>query len=458
MKKALNTILVADDETSMVEMLEIMLEGEGYRIHKASSTEEAEKILDSKGIDLVISDMKMPSSGGIGVLKASLRRERTRPVIMITAYASAESAVEAMKLGAADYITKPFNLEEMKIIVKNALERRRLEVENSALKSQLKRKTGIQEIIGHSKEIQAVKEMIMRVAESNATVLITGESGTGKELIASGIHAHSPRSGKPFLSINCGAMPEQLLESELFGHAKGAFTGAATEKTGLLEAADGGSFFLDEITEMPLSLQVKLVRAIQEKEIRRVGDIRNIRLNIRFIAATNRDPEEAIQEGKFREDLFYRLNVVHIKAPPLRDRVEDIPLLAKYFLDRFNAMNNRKIRGFTPEAMKILEEYSWRGNVRELENVVERTVVLETADLINPENLPEHIRFPSFDTNRVQIPDSGVDLEKQLTEMEKKMIAKALEQTSGSKKKAAKLLNMNLRSLRYKLSKYGISR
>ncbi len=454
----MSTILVADDEQSMVEMIEIMLEGEGYLIYKATSTEEAEKVLDSKDIDLVISDMKMPSSGGIGVLKASLQRDRVRPVIMITAYASTESAVEAMKLGAVDYITKPFNLEEMKIIVKNALERRRLEMENTALKRRLKKKTGIKEIIGNSKEIQAVRAMILRVAESNATVLITGESGTGKELIASAIHAHSPRSGKPFLSINCGAMPEQLLESELFGHAKGAFTGATTDKTGLLEAADGGTFFLDEITEMPLSLQVKLVRAIQEKEIRRVGDIKDMRLDVRFIAATNRDPEEAIQNGTFREDLFYRLNVVHLKAPPLRHRAEDIPIFAKHFLDKFNAMNNRKIRGFTQEAMKVLEAYSWRGNVRELENVVERTVVLETADLINPENLPENIRFPSFDTNRVQIPDSGVDLEKQLTEMEKTMITKALEQTSGSKKKAAELLNMNLRSLRYKLSKYGISR
>ena len=452
----MNKILVADDEVSMIEMLEIMLDQEGYSVVSASSTEKAIEKLDNEDIDLIVSDIKIPEKGGIAILRASMQKDRSRPVIMITAHASADTAVEAMKIGAYDYITKPFNVDEMKIIIRNALERRNLILENVNLKNQLKQKTSPWDMIGRSAATLAVKEVIARVAESNSTVLISGESGTGKELVAKALHHQSTRYDKPFLSINCGAMPEQLLESELFGYKKGAFTGAAADKTGLLEAAESGCFFLDEVGEMPLQLQVKLLRAIQEKEIRRVGDVKNIKLDVRFIAATNINLEEAVKAGTFREDLYYRLNVIHIEVPPLRERKDDIPMLAKHFLDKHNALNNKVLKGFTPEAMKIMEDYHWRGNVRELENVIERSVVLEITKWVSPESLPRHVRFPSFDSLPMQIPGGGLDLEKRIEEIEHKMIKSALEQCSGSKREAAKLLNMNLRSFRYKVGKYGI--
>ncbi|MEE8484083.1 MAG: sigma-54 dependent transcriptional regulator [Nitrospinota bacterium] len=452
----MSRILVADDEKSMVEMLEIMFQKEGYSVVSAYDSGQAIEILGNEKIDLIVSDMKIPKDGGISILRESLQRDRTRPVIMITAYASAQSAVEAMKMGAFDYITKPFNVDELKIVVKNALERRNLIMENRNLKNRLKENSGVNEMIGRSPSLNAVKKVILRIAESGSTVIISGESGTGKELAARAIHAHSGRFDKPFLSINCGAMPENLLESELFGHKKGAFTGASIDKKGLLEAANGGAFFLDEVAEMPLSLQVKLLRAIQEKEIRRVGGVNDIKLDVRFIAATNIDLKEAVKAGSFREDLYYRLNVIHIHMPPLRERTQDIPILAKTFLEKFNAINNRLFKGFTPETMKLLENYHWRGNVRELENVVERAVVLETGDWVTPESLPENILFPEGDTASISIPSGGVDLEKRISEIEKGMIESALAQASGSKKDASKLLNMNLRSFRYKLSKYDL--
>ncbi len=452
----MNKILVADDEVSMVEMLEIMLDREGYSVISAGSTEKAIELIDSEDIDLIISDIKIPEKGGISILRASMQRDRSRPVIMITAHASADTAVEAMKIGAYDYITKPFNVDEIKIIIRNALERRSLILENFSLKNQLKQKTAPSEMIGRSEAVMAVKDVISRVAESNSTVLISGESGTGKELVANAVHRQCARYDKPFLSINCGAIPEQLLESELFGYKKGSFTGAAADKTGLLEAAKGGSFFLDEVGEMPPQLQVKLLRAIQEKEIRRIGDVKDIKLDVRFIAATNINLEEAVKAGTFREDLYYRLNVIHIEVPPLRERKEDIPMLAKHFMDKHNALNNKVLKGFTAETMKIMEDYHWRGNVRELENVIERAVVLETTKWVSPESLPRLVRFPSLASMPMQIPTGGLDLEKRIEEIEQKMIKSALEQCSGSKREAAKLLNMNLRSFRYKVSKYDI--
>ncbi len=453
----MSSILIADDEKSMREMLEIMLTDKGYRIFTASSSKEASEVLNNNDIDLLISDMKMPSDGGIGLLKNSLRLDKARPVIMITAYASAGSAVEAMKLGAFDYLTKPFKLDEIELVVRNALERRNLILENKNLKSELEKSRGKRDMIGKSREMNEIRAVVDRVADSSATVLITGESGTGKELIAQSLHTSSSRRAKPFLSINCGAMPEHLLESELFGHVKGAFTGASEDKKGLLKAANGGTFFFDEIAEMSTTLQVKLVRVIQEREIRQVGGINDIKLDVRFIAATNREIEEAVRDGSFREDLYYRLNVVSIKAPSLRQRREDIPLLAKHFLSRFNMENNSLIQGFTPEAMKLMEEYQWRGNIRELENVVERAVVLETDKWITPENLPDNLRYPVSSSDNIVIPQQGIDLEKKLSEIEKGIITTALKKSLGSRKVAAKLLNMNLRSLRYKIGKYDIS-
>ncbi|MBI3795130.1 MAG: sigma-54-dependent Fis family transcriptional regulator [Nitrospinae bacterium] len=451
------SILVADDEKSMVEMLEIMLTGEGYSVLTAGNTDEAIKKIEKHRPDLVISDMKIPSEGGIAILRASIHSDRLRPVVMITAYASTENAVEAMKLGACDYITKPFNIEELKIVVKNALEKRGLVLENLALKNELRQKSGILEMIGNSKALDGVKNMIMRVAETNSTVLITGESGTGKELVARAVHTKSPRCSAPFLSINCGAMPEQLLESELFGHKKGAFTGAVADKTGLMEVANGGTFFLDEIGEMPLSLQVKLVRAIQEREVRRVGDTKDIKLDVRFVAATNKNLSDSVKNGRFREDLFYRLNVVAIAVPPLRERKEDVPSLAKHFLEKFCKKNGRSIAGFSRDALELLEGYNWPGNVRELENTIERAVVMETGDWIEAENLPEEVRTPGAGAaGSVAVPPGGVDMEKHVQEVEKQMIANALKSAGGSRKGAAKLLNMTMRSFRYKAGKYGL--
>ncbi len=449
----MSIILVADDERSMVEMLEIMLAAEGHEVITAGSTQEAVQRLEEQNPDLVISDIKIPKEGGIAVLRASLQKDRERPVIMVTAYASAESAVEAMKLGAYDYITKPFNVEELKLVVRNALERRGLILENQNLKKELRAQTGLAALIGGSTALANTKNLIARVAESASTVLITGESGTGKELAVRAIHTLSPRAEKPLLSINCGAMPEHLLESELFGHKKGSFTGAVADKPGLLEAAKGGTFFLDEVGEMPLPLQVKLVRAIQEREIRRVGDVVNVKVDVRFIAATNKDLTALVKEGLFREDLFYRLNVVSIEMPPLRVRREDIPVLAKHFLQKF-AGAGQGIQGISPEAMRLLEEYRWPGNVRELENAVERAVVLETGKWISAENLPESCRLPSSDRTNLTLPPGGIDLEKKVEEIERRMITNALAMAGNSKKEAARLLSMNLRQFRYKLAKY----
>ena len=452
----MSTILIADDEASMVEMLGILFKGEGYDVVTASNTDEVARHLNLKEIDLIISDMKMPTDGGIAVLKSSLKQDVNRPVVMITAYASTESAVEAMKLGAYDYITKPFNVDEIKLIVKNGLERRALIRENTTLKDQLRQKEGVKEIIGNSPEINEVKDLIIRVADSTSTVLINGESGTGKELVARAIHYMSPRKGKSFLSINCGAVPEQLLESELFGYTKGSFTGAVSNKVGLLEAANGGSFFFDEIAEMPVSLQVKLVRAIQEREVQRIGGIAPIPLDVRFIAATNRNLEEEVKNGTFREDLYYRLNVIRIKLPALRERKEDISALANNFIKKFNLQNSREVKGFMPDVMKLFEEYNWRGNVRELENVVERAMVLETSDWITKESLPENVTSPGQFENAFNLPSDGLDLEGKLNQIEKRLIVEALHRTQGSKKETARLLKVNLRSLRYKLSKYDL--
>ena len=451
----MSTILVTDDERSMVEMLEIMLSAEGHTVISAGNTQDAIQLIEKNPPDLIISDINIPKHGGIAVLRASLQADRERPVIMITAYASAESAVEAMKLGAYDYITKPFNVDELKLVVRNALERRGLILENQNLKKELRTRAGLAALVGGSTELTNTKNLIARVAESASTVLITGESGTGKELAVRAIHSLSPRAAKPFLSINCGAMPESLLESELFGHKKGSFTGAVSDKPGLLEAAKGGTFFLDEVGEMPLSLQVKLVRAIQEREIRHVGDVVNISIDVRFIAATNKNLADLVKEGLFREDLYYRLNVVSIEMPPLRERREDIPVLAKHFLQKF-AGSGMGIQGISPEAMRLMEEYHWPGNVRELENAMERAVVLETGKWISAENLPESCRLPASGMTGLTLPPGGIDLEKKIEEIEKRMITSALAMVGGSKKGAASLLNMNLRQFRYKLAKYDI--
>lgn len=453
------TILVADDEKSMREFLEIMLTREGYEVVTASTAEEAIESISSRSIDLVISDINMPKASGMAVLKSSMETDSNTPVIMITAFAAADTAVKAMKMGAYDYITKPFNVDEIKLVVAKALERRKDKEELGRLKAEVAKSYGVGgDILGKSEPMRQIFRMIHKMAQSRSTVLITGESGTGKELVAKAIHYLSDRKNKPFLSINCGAIPEQLLESELFGHQKGSFTGAVSDKKGLLEIADGGAFLLDEIGEAPLSVQVKMLRVLQEREFKRVGGIKDIKVDVRIIAATNKNLEEQIKAGRFREDLFYRLNILPIHLPPLRDRKEDIPLLVSRFIEKYSDEAKRKNVSITNEAMSLLENYNWRGNVRELENIIERAVVLTTGSLIEPGSFPDEVRYYSA-LNGMEpsdLPEEGVDLEEVVSSVEKDLLIKALNRTGGKKKEAAKLVNLSFRSFRYKLTKYGI--
>ena len=456
----MHTILVIDDERSMREFLSIMLGKEGYRAIAIDNGNDALEFISKNKYDLIITDIKMPKMSGIDILRESMALHPNTPVIMITAFASTEVAVEAMKLGAYDYITKPFNVDEIKIIIKNAIEKKSLFDENISLREELKGRYQFSNIVGKSDKIQKVFELIMKVANSRSTVLITGESGTGKELVARAIHHNSDRKDKPFVSISCGAIPETLLESELFGHQKGAFTGADSDKKGLFEVADGGTFFLDEVSEAPPSIQAKLLRVLQEKEFKRVGGVKDIKVDVRVIAATNKNLHKLIEEGKFREDLYYRLNVIPIELPPLRERKEDIPLLINHFINKYNFTNKKNIKGMTLKAMEMLERYIWRGNIRELENVIERAVTLETNDNIQADSLSDEIRNYRGEHLKTisEIPSEGVNLEDYITKIEKDIILSALEKTGWVKKKAAELLNMSFRSFRYKLQKYDIEK
>ncbi|MBI5750448.1 MAG: sigma-54-dependent Fis family transcriptional regulator [Nitrospinae bacterium] len=456
----MHTILVIDDERSMREFLSIMLEKEGYSVVTKDNGNDALEFISKNKYDLIITDIKMPKMSGIDILRESMALHPNTPVIMITAFASTEVAVEAMKLGAYDYITKPFNVDEIKIIIKNAIEKKSLFDENISLREELKGRHQFLNIVGKSERIQRVFELIKKVANSRSTVLITGESGTGKELVARAIHHNSDRKDKPFVSISCGAIPETLLESELFGHQKGAFTGADSDKKGLFEVADGGTFFLDEVSEAPPSIQAKLLRVLQEKEFKRVGGVKDIKVDVRVIAATNKNLHKLIEDGKFREDLYYRLNVIPIELPPLRERREDIPLLINHFINKYNFINKKDIKGMTLKAMEILEKYMWRGNVRELENIIERAVTLEADNNIQPDSLPDEIRTYRVEHLKTisEIPSEGVNLEDYISKVEKDIIINALEKTGWVKKKAAELLNMSFRSFRYKLQKYDIEK
>ncbi|MBI4390231.1 MAG: sigma-54-dependent Fis family transcriptional regulator [Nitrospinae bacterium] len=456
----MGAILVVDNEKSMCDFLSIMLEKEGYRVTTANGGEAAANLIRENVFDAVITDIKMPRSNGIDVLEAVKKVSPNTPVVMMTAYASHETAVEAMKKGAYDYISKPFKIEDLQLIVKNAVEKKKLSDENFILKSALKDRHGYSSYVSKSPGMQRVLDSIQRVSDSNATVLITGESGTGKELAARTIHLNGPRKNFPFVFINCGAIPENLLESELFGHEKGAFTSADSAKAGLMEMAHKGTFFLDEICDTPLAIQVKLLRVLQEKEFTRVGGTRPIRVDLRIIAATNKDLVQAVRDKSFREDLYYRLNVIPIHLPPLRDRREDVPLLVDQFIAKYNGLHQRRIpiRGIHPDALRILERYRWPGNVRELENAVERAIVLETGDLIQASGLPEEIRMGrEGDSDAIpSIGDQPVDLEKTLDQIEKKMILRALDKTDGIVHKAAKLLNLSFRSMRYRVQKHNL--
>ncbi|MBV2167459.1 MAG: sigma-54 dependent transcriptional regulator [Bdellovibrio sp.] len=453
-------ILVVDDEESIREFLEIMLKKEGYEITLAEDGQKAKDLLAKKTFDMIISDLQMPHVTGIELLKHVKESYPDTVFMLITAFGTTETAVEAMKMGAYDYLTKPFKIDEVRLNIQNALRSRNLEVENRSLKKELVKEYSFQNMVGNSPAMHSIYDMIKRVSQTPTNVLITGESGTGKEVVAKAIHYNGPLKDRPFVTVNCGAIPENLMESEMFGHKKGSFTGAVADKAGLFEVADGGTLFLDEVGELPLTIQVKLLRAIQERVIRRVGATEDNKVDVRIIAATNRNLEEMVQKGTFRQDLFYRLNVINIKTPGLRERREDIPLLANHFLKKYNERLNKNIGGISAEAMEILKKYDYPGNVRELENLIERTVALEGGATILPESLPPMVNTASgrkmASSNEIEIGDDGVDLDKVMGQIEKELLIKAIHSAGGVKKRAAKLLHISFRSMRYRIEKYNL--
>ncbi len=450
-------ILVVDDELSMREFLSILLEREGYDVSVAGSAEEALRLIELSLFDLVLSDVQMPGLSGIELLSRIKQISPETGVLMVTAFSAAEQAVEAMKLGAYDYIAKPFKIEEIKQLVKNALEKQGLKRENLLLKRDVHERDSYCGIIGKSRKMKELFDMIQKVAASQSSVLVQGESGTGKELAARAVHNCSPRKSKPFVAVNCGAIPENLIESELFGHKRGSFTGAVNDRPGLFEQAEGGTLFLDEIGELPLLLQTKLLRVLQEREFKRVGCSQTRKTDVRIICASNRDLEAQVRENSFREDLFYRINVVQLQMPPLRERIEDIPLLVEHFCEKYgNGGPGVKVT-VTPDAIKAFMNYPFPGNIRELENCVERSLIMN-PELISENSLPKQVlasKIACLSAN-IDIPDGGMQLEPLLEELEKKYLLKALEMTGGAKKKAGELLGMSFRSFRYRLAKFGL--
>ncbi len=451
-------ILVVDDERSMREFLEIMLQKDGYAVHCAADGVEALNVLKKHTFDLVITDIRMKPIDGLEVLRQTKALSPNTVVIIISAYASTETAVAAMKEGAYDYLPKPFKIDEMRRVIRTALETRGQEAPSRPKEGPLY--FGC--LIGESAPMKKIYALIEKVSATNSNVLITGESGTGKELVAKAIHSQSPRADHPFVAVNCAGVPEALIESELFGYRRGAFTGASADRKGLVEAAQGGTLFLDEIGELTPALQVKLLRVVQEKTIRRVGDTVDIPVDVRIISATNRDLEQMVIDGQFREDLYYRLNVIHVRVPPLRERREDIPLLADYFLAKFCREFGKDIRKISSYAMDILKGYDFPGNVRELENIIERGVALESSSIILPESLTlatykKAREARGKDWEGPVLPPDGMDLTKYLADIEKSLLVQALERTGGVKQKAAQLLGLSFRSFRYRLLKYGLS-
>lgn len=455
----MSKILIVDDEQSMRDVLKIMLKKEGYEVIAVEDGQEACQAINEDIYDLVITDMKMPGMSGLEVLRHAKQVSPDTLVLMITAFSSTEDAVVAMKQGALDYITKPFEIEKIKLVIRNALVRKKLHEEHKYYKEQYEHQFNVEHIIGESQAIRHIFEMIKRVSSSRSTVLVTGESGTGKELIARAIHQNSPRQEQPFVAVSCGAIPENLLESELFGYMKGAFTGAIANKMGLFELADRGTLFLDEIGELPLLIQVKLLRVLQEKQFKRVGGTKDISVDVRIVTATNRDLRKMVEENTFREDLFYRLNVIPIHLPPLRERQEDVPLLVQHFLGKYNDEIGKHFTHVADEAMTKLMAYEWPGNIRELENVIERAVTLETEPVMAVSSLPENIRGVTGQMSSIipaDIPPEGINLENIVDEIEKDLLMKALEKTGWVKKHAAKLLHLSFRSFRYRLDKFDI--
>jgi DNA-binding NtrC family response regulator len=448
-------ILVADDEEVMRDVLSALLSSESYAVDLAESGSQAIDMIKDKDYGVLLLDLMLPDMDGFQVLEELNKSENSPVAVVLTAFASIGKAVTATKLGAYNFIAKPFKNDELLVAVKNAMEHRRLLEENRRLKKTLRERYGFQNIVGKSAAMQQVFDLIGQVAPRRSTVLIQGESGTGKELVAKAIHASSGRADAPFVAINCGNIPSELLESELFGHVRGAYTGASSAKKGLFEVADGGTLFLDEVATISLEIQSKLLRVIQEREFRRLGGLESIKVDVRIIAATNADLQAAVQKGRFRDDLYYRLNVIVIRIPPLRERIDDIPLLAEHFIKKYGEENQRNGLSLQPSAMKILMDYEWPGNVRELENIVERAVVLSPGNSISADIFPKNIALP-----RMVVPPNvaieNASLKEMVGDFEKSIILAALEKTNGNQKKAAQLLSVNATTLSEKLKRLGI--
>jgi two-component system response regulator PilR (NtrC family) len=451
-------VLIVDDERSMQEFLEIFFRREGFDVSTASDVASATLRLESDDYDLLISDMQMPDGSGLDLLKVVRASGQDTVTIMITAFATTDSAIAAMKEGAYDYITKPFKVDEIRLVVEKALEKKLLARENQRLRSELRWQKRKRVIIGTSPVMQKIYDLIAQVADTRINVLVSGASGTGKELVARAIHDQSERSEQPFIAINCGAIPENLLESELFGHVRGSFTGAVSNKEGLFEAAGDGSLFLDEVGELSPPLQVKLLRVIQEKTIRRVGDTRDRPVNVRVISATNRRLEEEVAAGHFREDLYYRINVMEIALPSLAERPEDIPLLISHFVEKFSRELDRPELEVDPDVLEKLATYDYPGNVRELENIIERAVALSRGPVISLAALPETILRPPEVSYSCQISEQGVDLEELVNNYERALLSEAMRAAKGVKKRAAQLLGISFRSFRYRFEKLGLDR
>ena len=453
-------ILIVDDERSMREFLGIYLKRSGHRVEAAANADGARKAMAAREFDVVITDLKMPDGSGLEVLSESKHLHPDTQVIVVTAFATAETAIAAMKAGAYDYLTKPFKVDEVGLVVERALERRVLQSQNVVLRDEIKGRYKLERLIGKSPPMQRVFEVIRKIAPARTSVLLIGESGTGKELAARAVHELSGRDADAFIAVNCGAIPETLIESEFFGHVKGAFTGANAERAGLFEAAHGGTIFLDEIGELPVPMQVKLLRVLQERKVKKVGGTQEKEVDVRVVAATNRDLEAEVEKGTFRQDLFYRLNVIQLRLPPLRERREDVPILVDHFVRKFAAEHGRKISGVDPDAMSALVNHSFPGNVRELENLIERAVTLAPGDRIPLDTLPPLNSLSTAQPHlgpEPALPEAGMDLEKALEDFERGIIIKALERTGGNRTEAARLLGVTFRSLRYRLSKLGIT-
>jgi len=464
----MNRVLVVEDEKSMRDLLSMMLRKEGYAVEAAESgTQAASRIAKDPLYDLVITDVSMPGMTGLELLRHVRKVSPDSSVILMTAYGSKETAIEALNDGAAYYVEKPFDLDEMKVVARRTIDQKRIATENADLKSEnrglkaeLKGRYRFEGLVGRSGKMKSIFQLIERVAGTGSTIVISGESGTGKELIARAIHYNSGRGDKSFVSINCGALPDELLESELFGHMKGSFTGAVTTKKGLFEVADGGTIFLDEIGETTPAMQIKLLRVLQERVIRRVGGTEEIPVDVRVITATNQDLEKMVREKTFREDLFYRINVIPIRMPALREKPEDIPALAEHFLEKYKASMGKALHGISEEAMERLEAYGWPGNVRELENVIERAVALEPGSVIQADSLPRELRSgqSTHGEPHVVLRDSGIDIERHLEDLRRRYMAEAMERAHGVQTRAAELLGMTFRSFRYFAKKYGLTR